>query len=56
MLTNLVTVTPEHIDESASRAVEEKNSVVMHLQNSGDKAHRWKNADINVWLCDDIDE
>lgn len=56
MLMNLVTVTPEYIDERANRCVEETNSLIMHLQNSGDKAHKWNGNDINVWLYDDIDE
>ena len=56
MLTDLVTVTSEHINESARKCVEETNSLIMHLQNNGDKAHKWDRNDINVWFYDDIDE
>ena len=56
MLRNLVTITPEQIEESANKCVEECNSLIIYLQNNGDKAHRWNEKDINVWLYDNIDE
>lgn len=56
MLRNLVTVTSEQIEESVNKCVEERNSLIIYLQNSGDKTHRWNEKDINVWLYDDIDE
>lgn len=56
MIRNLVTITPEQIEESTSKCIEERNFLITYLQDSGNKSHKWNEKDINVWLYDDIDE
>lgn len=56
MIRDLVNVTLEEINYSSERCVAFDNTVVMYLQNNGDRTHRLNSEDIDVWLNEDIDD
>lgn len=56
MIKDLVNITFEEIEESASRSVESDNTIIMYLQNTGDKEYKWDVSDISVWLDEDLDD
>lgn len=56
MIRDLVNVTLEEINDSAIGCVVFDNTVVMYLQNNGDRTHRLNSEDIDMWLNEDIDD
>lgn len=56
MIRDLVNITLEEINDSATQCVLFDNTVVMYLQNNGDRTHKLNNEDIDVWLNEDIDD
>ena len=56
MIKDLVNITLEEIKESSANSIKSDNSVVMYLQNTGSKEHKWSSTDINVWIHEDIDD
>lgn len=56
MIRDLVNITLEEIDDSVAECGVFDNTVVMYLQNNGDRTHKLKSEDIDVWLREDIDD
>lgn len=56
MIKDLVNITLEEIEESASHSVESDNTVIMYLQNTGDKEYKWDASDISAWFDEDLDD
>lgn len=56
MIKDLVNMTKEEIAESAVHSTESDNTVIMYLQNTGVKGHKWDSADIDVWIKEDLDD
>jgi len=56
MIRDLVNITLEEINDSVAECVMLDNTVVMYLQNNGDRTHKLNSEDIDVWLNEDIDD
>ena len=56
MIRDLLNVTLEEINNSAVESVASDNTVVMYLQNNGNRINQLKDEDIDVWLYEDIDD
>ncbi|MCH5212751.1 MAG: hypothetical protein J1G06_07035 [Oscillospiraceae bacterium] len=56
MIVDLINVTLEDIEESTNRCTKEADTLIMYLQNNGDKNYRLKEEDISAWLYEDIDD
>lgn len=56
MIKDLINIAPEEIKESANRSVENDNTKIMYLQNTGSNEHQWNCSDILCWINQDIDD
>lgn len=58
MIKDLISVTMEEINESARHSVESENdnTIIMYLQNNGDKSIKPKISDIRKWINQDLDD
>ena len=56
MIVDLVNVSYNDIEVSATRSVEETGSLIVYLQNNGDKNHFWSNDKFSSIIGEDIDD
>ena len=56
MVVDLVSISYEDIEISANNSVEEANSLIIYLQNNGDKNHCWSNDKFSFIIEEDIDD
>lgn len=56
MIVDLVSVSYEDIEISANKSVEETSSLIVYLQNNGDKNHLWSNDKFSSIIGEDIDD
>ena len=56
MIVDLINVTLEDIEASANRCTEEADTLIMYLQNNGDKNYSLEKEDINAWIYEDIND
>lgn len=56
MKLKMLNITDQEIEESAKRACEDTEKVVMYLQNNGDEKHRWKLENFQKLLEQDQDD
>jgi len=56
MIVDLVNVSYADIEDSAAKSVEETNSLIVYLQNNGDKNHFWCNDKFSSIIREDIDD
>lgn len=55
MVVDLVNVSRHDIECSATKSVEETNSLIIYLQNNGDANHFWSNEKFSSVLDEDIE-
>ena len=56
MIVDLVSVTYDEIEISANNSVKETDSLIVYLQNNGDKNHLWSNDKFFPIIGEDIDD
>lgn len=56
MIVDLVNISYDDIEVSATRSVEETSSLIVYLQNNGDKNHFWSNDKFSSIIGEDIDD
>lgn len=52
MVVNLMEATEEDIKNEVRAAVD-RDTIILHLHNSGDSSHRWSVDDICAWFLED---
>lgn len=55
MIRDLINITQEEINVSASKSIEGDGALIMYLQNNGKGAHKPSSDDMDVWINEDID-
>ena len=56
MIRDLINITTDEINKSAVESIASDNTVVIHLQNNGNKVGKLNVENMNVWIEEDIDD
>lgn len=56
MIVDLVSISYEDIEVSTAKSVEGTSSLIIYLQNNGDKNHFWSNEKFFSLISEDIDD
>lgn len=56
MIVDLVSISYDDIAISATKSVEDTSSLIVYLQNNGDKNHVWSNDKFSSIIGEDIDD